>query len=195
MFFYTMISVQERNLFGSLKSKALRKNALIPATIFSKDGTAIHISVGEKEFTKLVQDYKFLNTKLELTLGSKTFLVLPKHIDFHPINEKILHVEFKEIPANDLIEVLVPIEITNRSKSVGVKAGGKLNIASHNILVQCKSSDIPEKITIDIEKFGIGRTIFTNSLPKNPAYSFAKNTFILSILGRGRKDKGEAAAE
>ena len=69
---------------------------------------------------------------------------------------------------------------------------GKLNIAAHNILIQCESSAIPEKITIDIEKFGIGRTIFTTSLPENPAYSFPKKTFILSILGRGRKDKGEA---
>jgi len=187
-----MISAQPRNLFGTLKSKALRKNALIPSTIYSKDGTVVHIALSEKEFTKLIQDYKFLNTKLELSLEGKMFTVLPRTIDFHPITERILHIEFKEVPSEGIIEVLVPVDVINRAKSVGVKGGGKLNIAAHNILVQCESSAIPEKVTIDIEKFGIGRTIFTTSLPENPAYSFPKKTFILSILGRGRKDKGEA---
>lgn len=190
-----MISAQPRNLFGTLKSNALRKNALIPATIYSKSGTVVHIAISEKEFTKLIQDYKFLNTKLEIALDDKVFIALPRTIDFHPITERILHIEFKEVPAEGVIEVVVPVDVINRAKSVGIKGGGKLNIAAHNILVQCESSAIPEKVTIDIEKFGIGRTIFTTSLPANPAYSFPKKTFILSILGRGRKDKGEVVEE
>ena len=92
-----MISAQPRNLFGTLKSKALRKNALIPSTIYSKDGTVVHIALSEKEFTKLIQGYKFLNTKLELSLEGKMFTVLPRTIDFHPITERILHIEFKEV--------------------------------------------------------------------------------------------------
>lgn len=188
-----MISVYPRDSFGTLKSKAIRKEGLVPCSIYSKEGNVIHISVSNKEFSKLIENYKFLNTKLELSLDGKKFCVLPKSIDFHPVNEKILHIEFKEVPANDLVEVLVPVEILNRAKSVGIKTGGKLNIGSHNLLVSCKSDKIPEKISIDIEKFGIGRTLFTNSLPKNSDYSFVNNSFILSILGRGRKDKGEVA--
>ena len=88
---------------------------------------------------------------MELSLEGKTFTVIPRTIDFHPITERILHIEFKEVPAEGLIEVLVPVDVINRAKSVGVKGGGKLNIAAHNILIQCESSAIPEKITIDID--------------------------------------------
>jgi len=190
-----MISVQPRNLFGTLKSNALRKNALIPSTIYSKEGSVVHIALSEKEFKKLIENFRFLNTKLELSLEGKTFSVLPRTIDFHPITERILHIEFNEVPADDCVEVLIPLDVINRSKSVGIKGGGKLNIGVHNILVSCKASEIPEKIIVDIEKYGIGRTVFTSSLPVNPSYSFPKNTFILSILGRGRKDKGDTSEE
>jgi large subunit ribosomal protein L25 len=180
-----------RETFGSLKAKVLRKNAFIPGTIYKNNGDIVHFSIEEKVISKAVENYKFLNTCVDFFLNGKAMKVLPKSIDFHPITEKPLHVEFKEIPQKGNVQVLVPIVVENRTKSIGIKAGGKLNVPQHNILVSCSPSSIPEKIVIDIEKFGIGRTVFTRHLQADSAYSFPKDVFVLSILGRGRKDKGE----
>lgn len=183
-----------RETFGSLKAKVLRKNALVPGTVYKNNGDVIHFSIEEKVLLKAIESYKFLNTCFDFAINGKTMKVLPKSIDFHPITEKPLHVEFREIPQKGNVEVLVPIVVENRTKSVGIKSGGKLNVPQHNILVSCSPSNIPEKIVIDVEKFGIGRTLFTRHLQTDGTYSFPKDVFVLSILGRGRKDKGEESS-
>jgi large subunit ribosomal protein L25 len=184
-------TAETREAFGSLQAKVLRKNALIPGTIYKNNGSIVHFSIEEKVILKAIENYKFLNTCVDFSLDGKTIKVLPKSIDFHPITEKPLHIEFKEVPQKGDIQVLVPIVVENRTKSIGIKSGGKLNVPQHNILVSCTPSNIPEKIIIDIEKFGIGRTVFTRHLQTDGTYSFPRDVFVLSILGRGRKDKGE----
>ncbi len=184
-----------RENFGSLSTKALRKNALVPGSVYNGDGTVSHFSFSEKEITKAVENYKFLNTCFAVDAGKKSINVLPKSVDFHPVTDKVLHVEFKEVPAKGRVQVLVPIVIENRAKSVGIKAGGKLNIPNHNILIECDPKNIPENIAIDVANFGIGRVIFTRHLKTDSSYSFPKDTFVLSVLGRGRKDKGEVGEE
>jgi large subunit ribosomal protein L25 len=185
---------QNREAFGKSATKILKSSALVPASIYLFDGNVVHLSLSIKELSKAVEDYRFLNTIFSIELSGKTYSVLPKDIDFHPINETILHVEFKEIPKKGNMNVLVPVAVINQAKSAGIKAGGKLNLPTRNIWINCNPNSIPEKIVIDIEKYGIGRVVFAKSLVTDGSYSFPENTFILSILGRGKKDKTEDGA-
>lgn len=180
-----------RESFGKSVAKTLRNNALVPASIYMNGNTVLHISIPEKEISKAVDNYNFLNTCFEITLSGKKINVLPKSIECHPITEKVIHIEFKEIPVTGDVCVLVPISIVNRSKSIGIKAGGKLNVPKHNILIKCNPNKIPENIAIDIGNFGIGRSIYTRHLKADETFTFASDVFVLSILGRGRRDKGE----
>ena len=189
------ISAEIRETFGTLTAKNLRKNSMIPATIFSKNSKPKHITIPFKEIQKAVENYKFLNTVLIIELEGNQVSVLPSSVDFHPVKDTVIHVEFNEVEKKDNVQVLVPILVENLSKSVGIKAGGKLNLPSHSVLVECKPENIPEVIKIDASNFGIGRTIFTKNIKTQKTYSFPKNSFVLSILGRGRKDKGEESVE
>lgn len=183
----------EREVFGTNTAKVLRKNNLVPATIYTTDGTVLHISIADKELQKAVGNYKFLNTCFGVKSKNKDFKVTVKSVDFHPITDKPIHVEFKEVAKDGTVRVLVPIVVENRAKSIGMKAGGKLNIPSHSILVECKAESIPDVITIDVSNFGIGRVVFARHIKTDGLYSFPKDVFVLSILGRGRKDKSEDA--
>lgn len=187
----SVVTAQVRECFGKSSAKSLRKNACIPGTIYLENGKLVHVSLGVKEINKAVADYRFLNTVMEIACNEKKYSVLPKQIDFHPVTEAILHIEFKELPKKGNINVLVPVSVINQSKSVGIKSGGKLNSPTRNILVNCNPSKIPEKIVIDIEQYGIGRALFAHSIKTDGTYSFPENTFVLSILGRGKKDKAE----
>lgn len=180
-----------RENFGTLSSKVIRKNGFVPGSVYKRDGSVAHFSFCQKEIEKAVESYKFLNTCFTIEAGKGTITALPKAIDFHPVTDKVIHIEFKEVPAKGNVQVLVPISIENRAKSVGIKAGGKMNVPNHSILVECDPKNIPEKIVIDVANFGIGRAIFTRHLKTDSSYSFPKDTFVLSVLGRGRKDKGE----
>lgn len=186
-----VVTAQLRECFGKSKAKLLRNSACVPGTIYLKNGKMLHLSLGIKEMNKAVADYRFLNSVLDITCNEKKYSVLPKQIDFHPITESILHIEFKELPEKGNVNVLIPVAVVNQAKSVGIKSGGKLNSPTHNILVSCNPKKIPEKIVIDIEQYGIGRTLFAHSIKTDGTYSFPQNTFILSILGRGKKDKSE----
>ena len=185
------INAEARDNFGRLKAKNVRTNALVPGTIYLQNAEIKHISACEKTLNKAIENFRFLNSVAEIILNGKIIRVLPKHIDFHPINGRILHIEFKEIPTKGNVNVLVPIAVENRLKSIGIKAGGKLNIVKHNVVVNCNPNNIPEKIVIDVEKYGIGRTVFTRNITTDGTYSFPDDVLILSIIGRGRKDKGE----
>jgi large subunit ribosomal protein L25 len=192
----TVFVAQVREVFGKVATKTLKKSALVPASIYLNDGKVLHISLVIKDLNKAVEDYRFLNTVFAIECGGKKYKVLPKDIAFDPVTEVIQHVEFKELPKKGDVSVLVPVSVINQAKSVGIKAGGKLNLPTHNILVNCNPDKIPEKIVIDVEQYGIGRALFAHSVKTDGSYSFPQNTFILSILGRGKKDKaGDDASD
>lgn len=182
---------QKRETFGTSASEAFRRNDLVPGSIYVKDSSIVHICISQKALEKAISDYKFLNTCFEIDVSGKLFKAVVKSVDFHPVTDKVTHIEFKEVPKNGMVKVSVPLLIENRIKSVGIKAGGKLNVPNHSVVVECKAGNIPDVIKIDIANFGIGRTIFTRHLSTDGSYSFPNDVFVLSILGRGRKDKGE----
>lgn len=184
-------TAQKRETFGSSAAGALRRSDLVPASIYMNNASVMHVSISGKSLNKAVCDYKFLNTLFDIDVSGVSVKVVVKTVDFHPITEKVIHIEFKEVSSDGFVKVSVPILIENRIKSVGIKAGGKLNVPSHSIVVECKADNIPSVITIDVANFGIGRAVFARHIQTDGSYSFPNDVFVLSVLGRGRKDKGE----
>lgn len=157
-----------RNIFGK-KVKKLRKEGLIPATVYGVNFKSKSISVNKKEFIKvyrLAKETKIINLQIE----KEEIPVLIKNIQIHPITNEIIHVDFRKIDLTKTLITEVPIKLTGTSEAVNQK-GGVLLVHSHTIVVEALPQDLPQNIEIDISILKeIGQEIKVSDLPKSEKY-------------------------
>ncbi|MBI4004648.1 50S ribosomal protein L25 [Candidatus Roizmanbacteria bacterium] len=176
------LSVQKRDIVGK-KVKQLRKNALIPANIFGTGFTSISISTPFKDF---IQAYKIAHETgiIYLNLDSQSIPTLIRSVQYHPVTNQILHVDFRKIDLKQKIETEVPIEIVGESVAV-TQLGGVLLKQHEHLTVEALPQNIPQHITIDVARIQeLGQDIKIADLPKSPDYEIKQDpeTIIVSII-------------
>ena len=106
-----------------------------------------------------------LRTKLfEITTNGNKEDAMLMDIQYHPVSDKVVHVDFKRINIKEPVHVVVPVEVINVDTSKGIKLGGVLNFAVRKVALVGLVQDIPEKITIDLSDVTIGDSIHGSDL-------------------------------
>jgi large subunit ribosomal protein L25 len=178
-----------RTDLGKKSSKNTRKEGNVPCVIYGKEQN-IHFHTHENNFKNLVYtpDAHLVN----LNLDGKEYKVVLQDIQFHPVTDKITHVDFIEIFDNKPIVISLPIKVTG--DSVGVKAGGKLRIKKRHLKVRGFANDIPEFLPIDITEVKIHHSIKVGDLSYDKIELIDPNiTTILSVATSRvvQKEEGE----
>jgi large subunit ribosomal protein L25 len=148
-----------RKELGKKSSKELRKANNVPCVIYGGKEN-IHFYTHENNFKNLIYtpDAHLVNLKIE----GKEFNAVLKDIQFHPVSDRIIHVDFTEVATNKPVTINVPIRVSG--DSVGIKAGGKLRIRRRSLLVKGFANDIPEFLPIDITEVKIHQSIKVGEL-------------------------------
>jgi large subunit ribosomal protein L25 len=94
---------------------------------------------------------------IDIVIDGTTYNAVMKDLQFHPVTDKLLHIDFIQVDETKPVIVDLPIRITG--ESAGVKAGGKLNIKRRTLKVKGMVNDIPEHLTVDITNLEIGQSI------------------------------------
>jgi large subunit ribosomal protein L25 len=162
------LKAEERATTGTGPARALRRNNMIPAIIYGAGKAEVLFSVSEKEMTMQYHKQGFLSHVFDIEVGKKTYRALPKHIQLHPVTDDIEHIDFIHINENEKIKINVTLHFINEEKCPGIKQGGVLNVARHDLEVYCLPSNIPETIEIDIAEVDLGNSIHVSDikLPK-----------------------------
>ena len=192
------LTFHARKDFGKKSAHKLRKEGKTPCTVTSNEVGALHYSLDSKQVERLTKHANFfanvISVSAEVAGKKKSLQILPSKIDFHPVNEEILHVDFLHVTSKE-VEVKVPVKIVGADKAPGLKKGGKLNLVRYHLPLKAEIKSVPEVIEINIASFGIGKSLFLSNLilPKGvkPAY----DCLVLSITGRGKKEKDEVTTE
>jgi large subunit ribosomal protein L25 len=148
-----------RKELGKKSSKELRKAGNVPCVVYGgKD--IVHFYTHENNFTKLVYtpDAHLVNIKLE----DKEYRAILKDIQFHPVTDKIIHIDFIEVFDDKPISISVPVSVFG--DSAGVKAGGKLRIRLRSLNVRGLAGDIPEHLPVDITELNIHDSVKVGDL-------------------------------
>lgn len=189
------MQLEIRNTFGKGGARKIRKSGNIPCVIVSSEIGSISLSINTSAISKMSGSPAFLATvfdvKLNVNGNVREMKIIPTKVDFHPVTGSVLHVDFLHIISDNVI-VQVPVKIVGNEKAPGLKKGGKLNLARYHLPLKCKVNMIPEKVDINISTFGIGRSLFLSKLDLPEGSEMAYDCLILSIVGRGRKEKEEA---
>lgn len=148
------ISGSLRANVGTKDAKALRNQGQIPCVLYGGK-EQVHFSAAENEFRHLIYTPE---VKLaELNIGGKTYRAAVKEAQFHPVSDKLLHVDFLEISDDKPVTIEVPLKIEGNSP--GVKAGGKLVSKFRKLKIRTLAANLPEFITINIDSLEIGQNI------------------------------------
>jgi len=139
-----------RTELGKKSSKQLRKTGNVPCVIYGKEKN-IHFHAHENSFKNLV--YTPEAHLVKLSIEDKEYKAVLKDMQFHPVNDKILHADFIEIFDNKPVVINIPVKVTGDSE--GVIAGGKLSIKRRTLKVKGLATDLPESLPIDITNLKI----------------------------------------
>ena len=149
-----------RTEVGKKSTNELRKNNGIPCVLYGIEKEAKAFAVTTDAVRKLVYtpDIHVVN----LTIDGVECTAVLKDIQFHPVKDTILHMDFLQIVADKPIVMEVPTVLTGLA--AGVKLGGKLQQAIRKIKVKAVYANIPEKLTIDVTELALGKSIKVGEL-------------------------------
>ncbi len=146
------LSVKKRDILGK-KVKRLRREGLLPASVFGKDVKSVALSVPAKDFMKVYS--KVGETGLvELKYDSTTQHTLVSNVQIHPLSRQPLHVEFHAVKLTEKIKADVPLELVGAEESPVIQNNIGLFLQPINeVEVEALPTDLPDKIAIDVSKF------------------------------------------
>ncbi|WP_397445033.1 50S ribosomal protein L25/general stress protein Ctc [Polaribacter sp. R77954] len=171
------IKGSKRESVGKVATKALRNAGMVPCVIYGGE-TPIHFSAEEKAFKNLVYTPNVYTASLNVD-GQKISAIL-QDIQFHPVSDKILHVDFYQLFDDKEITMSIPVKLTGTSP--GVLNGGSLRFTNRKLKVKALPANLPDFVTADISKLKIGNKLFVTSL-KNDDYTFMHpdNTVVVQV--------------
>jgi large subunit ribosomal protein L25 len=171
------IKGEARTSLGKKESKKLRAADKVPAVLYGGEET-IHFSVDFAELRHLIYTPNvFL---IDLDLNGTSYKAIMQDIQWHPVEEQILHVDFLKIGDDKPIKMDVPIKVSGHAK--GIKAGGKLNTNLRRLKVKALASDLPDAIEIDVTKLGLGQSIKVADLNvDNVEFLDPKSNVVVSV--------------
>lgn len=182
------LNAEQRQSIGKKEVKKLRKEGLIPAVIYGGENNA-PIIVSSKDVQKLVYSPDIFLVEMNVDGATKHCIV--QEIQFHPVTDSILHMDFLEVFPDKPMVIEVPVVLDGFA--VGVRAGGKLTLDMRKIRVKGLYDNIPERLHIDVTNLQLGKTIQIGALEfENLEILNAKNAVVAAV--RATRASQSAAA-
>lgn len=172
-----VIKGKKRETVGKKEAKKLRSQDIVPAVLYGGE-EAIHFAV---PFTELRQLVYTPNVYLvDIDIEGTIYKAMMQDIQWHAVEEQILHVDFLMIQDGKSIKIDVPVTVTGLAK--GIKMGGKLSTNLRRLKVKALAKDLPDSITVDVTELGIGQTINVSEVEiENVELLDTKSNVIVSV--------------
>ena len=173
------MSGSPRENVGKKDAKALRNQGLVPCVLYG--GTEqIHFAVEEKQFKPLL--FTPDTHTVDLEIAGKKYNAILQEVQYHPINDSVLHVDFFHVSEDKPVVIAIPVAVSGNAP--GVREGGKLQIKVRKMKVRSLLKNLPDKINVDISTLEIGQSVKVEHLQaKNPEIAFldAPNVAVVSV--------------
>ncbi len=198
-----VLDVSVRENTGTGGAREARRNNLVPGVIYGGDEASVAVAVKYNEVLKAINSGQFIGSMIELKHDGKAQKVFTKDIQFHPVTDAPMHLDFYRVTNKTLIEVEVSVNFVGEEESPGLKEGGTLNVVRYSIEVKCPAGDIPDNIEVDVSKMEIGDSIHISdvSLPKGAKPTIDDRDFTIATVVASRaaveadtEEDGEAVA-
>lgn len=182
---------------GKKATKLLRKEGMVPCNVYGEkrgeDGlpVALSFAVSERELRKIVYTPHIYVIKLVIDGESHTAVM--KELQFHPVTDAVLHVDFYEVNDQKPITIGIPVKLNGLAQ--GVRDGGRINLSIRKINVTAPYQDIPEHLDIDVTSLQLGKSIKVGDLHFEGLELATPADVIVCSVKATRASRSAAAAE
>jgi len=187
---------QKRETVGKKASKLLRKEGLVPCNLYGEklvDGkpVALPFAISMTELRKAIYTPNIY--VLNLNIDGEAHKAIIKELQFHPVTDAVLHIDFLEVNETKPITIGIPVKLNGLA--AGVRNGGKLNLSIRKINVTAPYKQIPEVLNVDVTDLELGKSIKVGQLSFDGLQIATSPEVIVCSVKATRASRSAAAAE
>ena len=190
-----VLDIVVREDTGTGNARATRREGYVPGVVYGGGKDPVAVSIKQNEVIRALNSGKLLQSMVELSDGGKAQKALTKDVQFHPVSDMPVHIDFFRVTDKTIIDVTVPAVFVGDEVSPGIKRGGILNVVRYNIEVKCPAGSIPDKLEVDISGMDIGDSIHISevNLPENVKQGLDRDFTIATIVSSRTSKQADVA--
>lgn len=191
------LPAQSRERAGKGPARATRRAGQVPGVIYGAKKDPNLIAVEERVLNKLLHQGGFFSTLFDVKVNGKAERVLARDVQFDPVSDKPVHIDFLRVSATTSVNVAVPVHFLNEDQCPGLKNGGLLNVVRHEVELTCRADAIPQHIEVDLTGLEIGDGVHISNvkLPEGVHPTITDRDFTIATVAAPTVVREETAAE
>ena len=189
---------KKRTEVGKKASKLMRKEGMIPCNLYGEAKGENGLPEALAFMIPMTEPRKVVYTPhiyvINLDIEGEAHTAILKELQFHPVTDALLHVDFYEINEEKDITIGIPVKLTGLAQ--GVRDGGRMNLSIRKINVIAKYKEIPEHLDVDVTELRIGKSIKVGDLHyEGLEFATSKEVIVCSIKATRKSAAAAAAAQ
>ena len=188
---FEKLNVDIRKEHGTSAARRTRLQNKVPAVVYHSGIEATPLSVDKTSLNKALRTGQMI---FEVNVEDKNQFVLVKEIQYHPVTDEIIHVDFQKVKEDEKISLEVAVRSSGEAQ--GVKLGGLLVQMLNSVTIKCKPAEIPEFLEIDVTDMEMDTNLFVKdiTLPTDVEMLTAEDIAVVSVQ-EPKQEKEEEVAE
>ena len=188
---FEKLNVDIRKEHGTSAARRARLQNKVPAVVYHSGVEAIPLSVDKIILNKALRTGQMI---FEVNVEDKDQFVLVKEIQYHPVTDEIIHIDFQKVKEDEKISLEVAVRSSGEAQ--GVKLGGLLVQMLNSVTIKCKPAEIPEFLEIDVTDMEMNTNLFVKdiTLPSDVEMLTAEDIAVVSVQ-EPKQEKEEEVAE
>ena len=191
------IAAERRERAGKGPARAARRAGRVPGVIYGAKKDPAMVTLDPRELDRELNTGGFMATIYDVQIEQDKERVLPRDVQFDPVTDRPIHVDFLRVSETTSVTVQVPVNFLNEEECPGLKRGGLLNVVRHEIEMICRADAIPSAVEVDLTGLDIGDSIHISmiSLPDGVAPTITDRDFTVATIAAPTVAQEEEEAE
>ena len=175
---FEKLNVDIRKEHGTSAARRTRLQNKVPAVVYHSGAEATPLSVDKISLNKALRTGQMI---FEVNVEDKNQFVLVQEIQYHPVTDEIMHIDFQKVKEDEKISLEVAIRSVGDSQ--GVKLGGLLVQMLNSVTIKCRPAEIPEFLEIDVTEMEMNTNLFVRdiTLPEDVEMITAEDIAVVSV--------------
>lgn len=192
-----VLNVEVRDRTGTGGARAARREGLVPGVLYGGGKDPVAVAVRNNEFRKALYSGKLVGHVVTLAHKGEKQKVIAKSIQFHPVNDQPIHFDLYRVDEHQEIHISVAVHLINQEVCEGLKRGGSVVYAFHEVEIVTTADNVPEHLEADVGALDIGDTIHASDLklPKGVKIAAKEDYVVATIAGTSAQAAEDAAAD
>lgn len=191
-----VLNVEVRERTGTGGARAARNAGRVPGVLYGGPRGPVPISADLNAFRKSLYTGKLLGHLITLQYGEESQPVIARDVQFHPVTDVPVHFDLYRVDEHAPVKIAIPVGFKNHDASPGLKRGGALTIARHEVEIWVAADRIPEELTFDLTGVEIGETLRIShiTLPEGAHPVITDRDFTVATVSASRAQVSDDAA-